>query len=182
MGEYVREVATIMSATQFWASSMASLETCHFPRLTDATGITNQREKHEVKLPHTADFDMVLRDFCVKNACTVPTVFKMAWGMLLGRYIGSESVAFTTTTLHSSNSRSTLCQMSLQSEKALAQLLREVEADYLRTTPFHTERLDDVLRHKEAKGLAMVNTHIFFRKDGGDDNFSESGAVGEVCL
>ncbi|GAB1318076.1 hypothetical protein MFIFM68171_08286 [Madurella fahalii] len=76
---------------QYWACCLAGVEPCHLPLLDD--GIAQDRSLQAVCVESPVSIDSLNR-FCQSNNITLPTVFKLAWSLVLRAYTGSDRVCF----------------------------------------------------------------------------------------
>ncbi|KAH8805465.1 peptide synthetase [Xylogone sp. PMI_703] len=72
-----------------------------------------------------------LQAFCRKNNVQLPSLFKAAWALVLGRYLGAEQVVFTSIVENGSVRTRDLCQSAVDETATLAKLLKDVESELL---------------------------------------------------
>ncbi|KXX80427.1 Nonribosomal peptide synthetase 12 [Madurella mycetomatis] len=76
---------------QYWASCLATVEPCHLPLLDDGTTQDGSLQAVHIDSPVSMDS---LSHFCQSHNITLPTVFKLAWSLVLRAYTGSDRVCF----------------------------------------------------------------------------------------
>ncbi|KAI8948262.1 peptide synthetase [Xylaria longipes] len=94
--DYVRYVASQDAnlARSYWATYLDSAATCNFPRLcyiSDDPGPTVSHSSVSLQL-HTPEADV--RRLCRTHDLTVPSIFQLAWGLVLRTYLNSEDILF----------------------------------------------------------------------------------------
>jgi hypothetical protein len=84
----------IKRSLEYWKSSLAGLEGCHFPMETARRSVertTRTTRTLEVDLQITSDR---LRVFCRSVGVTLPSLFQAVWALVLQSYTSSDDVCF----------------------------------------------------------------------------------------
>ncbi|KAI0449776.1 peptide synthetase [Xylaria acuta] len=94
--DYIRYVASQDAdlARSYWASYLDSAVTCNFPRLRYTSDSPDAMMSHSsVSLQlHAPEADV--RQLCRTQDLTVPSIFQLAWGLVLRTYLNSEDILF----------------------------------------------------------------------------------------
>ncbi|KAI1756763.1 hypothetical protein F4782DRAFT_280290 [Xylaria castorea] len=76
---------------QYWTSCLDGVEPCHLPVLDDGVGQDGSFQIVRIRSPEAIHH---LTQVCQSCNITLPTLFKVAWGLVLGAYTGSDKVCF----------------------------------------------------------------------------------------
>jgi hypothetical protein len=94
--DYIRYVANQDAhlARRYWAAYLDNAITCNFPRLCYTSNDLDATVSHSsVSLQlHAPETD--LRQLCRTYDLTVPSIFQLAWGLVLTTYLNSEDILF----------------------------------------------------------------------------------------
>ncbi|KAI9848835.1 MAG: NRPS [Sclerophora amabilis] len=173
MGEYI-EAQSPLSAVEYWRGYLADVEKCYFPQLTDGVSGLKQRRQHAVHLGQKAA-DGSLEEFCVYNNVTLPTVFKTAWALVLGRYIGTDNVSFSTVTSHRDGQRVVLCRSQLDEAASILNVMEKIEADFVGSLPYQDCALAEIPQFIDSAGRTLFNSNINFQDGAGSASTQSAG-------
>ncbi|KAF5137722.1 Nonribosomal peptide synthetase 8 [Metarhizium anisopliae] len=91
----------------------------------DIHALQGQRRSVNVALSHNVES---LQRFCHENEFQLPTVFKAAWGLVLGKYLGLDHVVFSSLVQDGTiDAASVSCQLLLDETVSILNLLRNLE-------------------------------------------------------
>ncbi len=114
-----------------------------------------------------------LKRFAFGNQVTVNTVFQTAWALVLGRYSGADDVVFGATVSGRPAQVADIENMvglfintvpvriRINPEKTVAQLVRDVQADALKSEPHHYGSLADVQAATSLKQELLDHVMVF---------------------
>jgi hypothetical protein len=109
------------------------LSPCHFPLLTDGVIVdvdllatNNRRGRVTLELGSLAKSTQ-LYDFCVQSGLTLPTIFNVAWALVLGRYIGGDNVGFISVRSAYGLHNVGICEAEIDETNTILQALKDAE-------------------------------------------------------
>ncbi|KAI0970754.1 peptide synthetase [Xylaria arbuscula] len=94
--DYIRYVTSQDAdlARSYWAAYLGSAVTCNFPKLCFTSDNPDAIASYSsVSLPLHAP-EVELRQLCRTYDLTVPSIFQLAWGLVLKTYLNSEDILF----------------------------------------------------------------------------------------
>ncbi|KAI0905950.1 peptide synthetase [Ustulina deusta] len=181
---YVRYVASGDAdlAKRYWAAYLDGVVTCNFPRLCytgDKSDAVVAHSSVSLQL-HAPEADV--RRLCRAHELTVPSIFQLAWGMILRTYLNSEDILFG---LLSSGrdlpiagiqdavgpvANMLVMRSKIRSDMKAVEVAKGLQADYFEHLSWQTLSLSQI-RHEARQGnqTASFNTIL---------NIQKAGAVG----
>ncbi|KAJ5354279.1 non-ribosomal peptide synthetase [Penicillium brevicompactum] len=169
---YVDHLTALDSETslEFWKSRLSKVTPCVLPPLTD-----NQAELPPQELKsHSVNLDdaRVYQEYCQTNDVTLGTLFKMAWGLLLRCYIGSDNICFGDSVsgrdvrLHGVENavgpylHETICQMTFDKEAGVSATLRQIQSQFVESLPHKHVSLAEIQHAIELGSTKLFNTGL----------------------
>ncbi|KAH8422250.1 uncharacterized protein LDX57_000008 [Aspergillus melleus] len=169
--DYVSYVMQINhdESLQFWKSHLVGLEPCLFPKLQE-TDRLNRLEEVPVELEDIAG----CRSFCQQHAVTLATLAKLAWGLVLRAFTGSEDVCFGYMTAGRDVPLSgvdkavgpfinmLVCRIDFTRSASLQQALQDVQADLIESWRHQQVPLTQVQHELGLNSQQLFNTSMTF--------------------
>ncbi|KAG9235149.1 hypothetical protein BJ875DRAFT_529770 [Amylocarpus encephaloides] len=136
MGDFSESTAfEIPSENINHLQSQNKVDTCYFPMLTDGVILGQDSSREEVDtIRHTTPIDLgrhssgsELRAFCAEYDLEIPTVFQLAWAVVLASYSGTQNVCFVTKKSLKEQNEVGVCIFQLDDRTTAIESLKQVE-------------------------------------------------------
>jgi hypothetical protein len=122
-------------------------------------GIT-QQQRQLVTVTLSESIEM-LQNFCKENSVLLPTVFKAAWALVLGRYLGSEEVKFTSIVEDDVVRSVAPCQFLVDETASILKVLNNIELDVGAHNSQETS--NEPGQHAKADERPLSNSNLHFQ-------------------
>ncbi|CAG8406371.1 unnamed protein product [Penicillium salamii] len=170
--EYVEHLAQLESETslEFWKSRLSNVTRCVLPPLTDneADLPLQELKSHSVNLEDAR----VYQEFCQTHDVTLGALFKMAWGLLLRCYTGSDNICFGDSVsgrdirLHGVENavgpylHETICQMAFDEAAGVSTTLRQIQSQFVESLPHKHVSLAEIQHAIGVGSTKLFNTGL----------------------
>ncbi|GKT49724.1 nonribosomal peptide synthase atnA [Colletotrichum spaethianum] len=162
------------NSLNFWIGRLQETKPCFFPRLMTLNDATMRHTNFHVELP-MAHID----DFCRSQDVSRSTLMRMAWGLVLRAFTGSNQVCFG----YRSSGRdaadapegvalsvgtfenTTACSIGLENHKSVASVLRSIEDDAAVCRPHQYVPMSEVQHALGLKGDSLFNTCLSYQEE-----------------
>ncbi|KAH8665275.1 hypothetical protein BGZ60DRAFT_540731 [Tricladium varicosporioides] len=193
MGEYTEPTAFEIHTEQ---SPIVQNETkvrpCYFPLLTNGViidsdmsrkGTKNTYHVTPINLGRLSNSDS-LRAFCDKHTLQIPTLFQLAWSVVLSSYIGTENVGFVVVKSRKDRHEIGFCEVELKNENAIIGFLKEVEKNVEESSSTYNRIPSAGFQIPiTSEGSHAFNSVVLFQeRDGELSNYFINIAVRETAL
>lgn len=169
--EYIQCLKATPCSMEFWREHLCNVQPCRFPTLLSKAPVPNEWETTSVDLKIPCKH---LKRFATEYRVDISTVLRVAWGLLLRTYIGTDKVCFGYRTSGrdipvqglkdavGSFSAILPCKLDVPSEQLIAQLLLDAE-DERRRAQYHQHVPVTRIEHElKIKGNRLFNTCLSF--------------------
>ncbi|KAI0008780.1 hypothetical protein F4779DRAFT_618304 [Xylariaceae sp. FL0662B] len=169
--EYTQCLKATPCSMEFWREHLCGVQPCRFPTLLEKAPVPNEWETTSIDLKVSCKR---LRRFANEYRVDIATVLRVAWGLLLRTYIGTDTVCFGYRTSGrdipvqglkdavGSFSAILPCKLDIPSGQLLAQLLLDAE-DQRRRAQYHQHVPVTRIEHElKIKGNHLFNTCLSF--------------------
>jgi len=137
--------------TEYWNKYLTDVDKCHLPQSPGSNNAEEsqknegQQARQTVKI-HVGDLGLkVWNEFCASWNIGFQTPFKAIWSMVLGRYLGADSLGFFSITKLPGDRQDVSVVRVLRDENApLHKMLEELDKDARRSLPHQKPSLMDL--------------------------------------
>ncbi|RYP10940.1 hypothetical protein DL764_000376 [Monosporascus ibericus] len=158
---------------EFWRSHLRTVEPCILTRLKPGIAPSIPSALRSVGV----DLDGIsarFHDFCKSTNIALATVFKVAWGIVLRTYTGSDHVCFGYGTIGRKmfvdGVEATIrpwvnilpCGMQFEGEMTLLDTVHKAESDFIQALPYQHVSLAEIHHGMGVGSDALFNTSIIF--------------------
>lgn len=169
--EYLKCLKTTPVSTEFWKELLQDIEPCHFPSLVSKTLDTRDYEHSFVDLGVSY---VQLDAFAQKYNLDIAAVLRVAWGLVLRAYVGTDSVCFAYQTSGRDIpveglsdaigcfSTEMICSLDMNSSQFLAQLLLDSEEIHQMALDHQHVSVNNIHHALQTKGRRFFNTCLSF--------------------
>jgi hypothetical protein len=156
-----------IESLNYWKGYLAGVEPCKFPSLMEVPESTTILQHREITFNIAKE--SVLQSFCQEYGISLGNVFQAAWGLILRAYTGSDQACFG----YMASGRDVpverinetvgpfvnilICRLDLEM-KTGAQIVRQMQDDYLNSLPHQHTSLAKVQHALDMSGMALFNT------------------------
>ena len=173
--EYLQTIP-LNVAKEYWTRYLSGSDPCILPTSypNDTRPSLQRMQAHTFNLGTGSD----QRKLCVDHGVTLSNLFYAAWGLVLRAYTGLEDVSFGYLTsgrdipIHGIAEavgpyiNMLVCRMKFSKDLAVAELLRNTQEDYLRSSKHQHLSLADIQRPLNLPETSLFNTIISIQKGG----------------
>lgn len=138
---------------EFWRRYRSKISEYQFPRLASGT---EGDERHHV-IRSTSVTRSIVEAFCEQICVSMPTVFKLAWAIVLKCYVGDRQAAFNVIFHDWRSDLAGLCLTLLNNELSVVETLQRMQADSMACFPYYTTSLSGIW-DEECDVLPAFNT------------------------
>nr|AGS31967.1 lysergyl peptide synthetase subunit 1 [Epichloe amarillans] len=156
---------------EFWRSHLQTAKPCILTRLKPGTGspILSSRQSVEVDF---GGVNTTCRNLFDSTGTSLMTVFKVAWGMVLSTYIGSDHVCFgygaARPAMSVDGEKTTIkplinilpCDLQFEGETTLLETVHKAESDFICTIPYQSVSIAEIHHGIGTESGALFNTSI----------------------
>ncbi|KAI0449217.1 hypothetical protein F5B21DRAFT_520570 [Xylaria acuta] len=188
--EYI-EARPVDESMAYWERYLRSVEPCNLPpsppcqvpdQSGDATRVLN------LFLP----FSQALREFSSQHGLTLANIFQIAWALVLGRYVNSESVCFGYMTSERGLPiaylddtvgpiiNTHICRVSMGADKPILDLLRENQDSYVQSLMHQHISIVDRIRSAKLPTSTLFNTIMSVQTELGGTHETSAILIGDV--
>jgi hypothetical protein len=161
-----------VDASSYWASYLAELESCQFPRL----GASIHRPRRPMSLRVNLEHVQGLQKLSASDEAALPSLLRVAWGLLLRCYTGLDDVCFgyqETGTGAASNERprsSALAngmpaaRVTVDDMVSVAKTLERVKGEYISGLPYLTSAPSSTAKDSRWSEHRPFDTAVVLRR------------------
>ncbi|KAI0106221.1 hypothetical protein GGR51DRAFT_571523 [Nemania sp. FL0031] len=162
----------------YWERSLRSIEPCNLP-----ASPPRQMPNQSINAIRTSKcflpFSQALREFSSHHGLTLASIFQISWGLVLGRYVNSESVCFGYITSdrgleipHLDETvgpviNTHVCRVKIGEDKPILDLLRENQDSYVQSLLYQHISLTDKMKSAKLSASTLFNTIMSVQTDFG---------------
>jgi amino acid adenylation domain-containing protein/non-ribosomal peptide synthase protein (TIGR01720 family) len=156
-----------IESLKYWKDYLVDVEPCQFPSLMEVYDASAPMHHQDVTLNIAKESQ--LQSFCQQYGISLGNLFQAAWGLILRAYTGSDQTCFG----YMASGRDVavegiddaigpfinilICRLDLEA-KTGAQLVRQMQDDYLNSVPHQHTSLAKVQHALDMSGMALFNT------------------------
>jgi hypothetical protein len=156
-----------IESLKYWKDYLVDVEPCQFPSLMEVYDASAPMHHQDVTLNIAKESQ--LQSFCQQYGISLGNLFQAAWGLILRAYTGSDQTCFG----YMASGRDVavegiddaigpfinilICRLYLEA-KTGAQLVRQMQDDYLNSVPHQHTSLAKVQHALDMSGMALFNT------------------------
>ncbi|KAF5121132.1 Nonribosomal peptide synthase atnA [Metarhizium anisopliae] len=140
----------LLESTDFQETGSIHTAVSH---MDDISALQSQRRSVNIAWSHNVES---LQRFCHENEFQLPNVFKAAWGLVLGKYLGLDHVVFSSLVQDGSiDAAPTSCQLLLDETVSILNLLRNLQ--------LQTKTLDAEKSPKTGNNSPLSDSQLVFQ-------------------
>ncbi|KAH6670809.1 nonribosomal peptide synthase [Halenospora varia] len=162
------------TSIDYWTTYLAEIEPCTFPLLND--GQPTDKELRSLRLSFNDTEFSQLQNYCSAHKITFSNVFHTAWALTLRWYTASSNTCFG----YLISGRDVpikgiedavgpfinmlVCRVSMEPTSTLAEVLQNVQKDYMNSLPHQSTSLAEVQHSLRLAGTPLFNTALSYRR------------------
>nr|ABF29402.1 nonribosomal peptide synthetase [Xylaria sp. BCC 1067] len=175
----------------YWERYLRSVEPCSLPPSPSCQVLDQDRDATRV-LNFRLPFSQALREFSSHYGQTLANIFQIAWALVLGRYVNSESVCFGYMTSERGLPiaylddtvgpiiNTHICCVNMGANKLVLDLLRENHDSYVQSLMHQHISIADRMRSAKLSTSTLFNTIMSVQAELGDTNEASAIIIGDV--
>ncbi|GAW19310.1 hypothetical protein ANO14919_087960 [Xylariales sp. No.14919] len=184
--EYVEYINSrpVDESMAYWERYLGSVEPCSLPPSPPSRALDQNGDATRV-LNFLLPFGQELREFSSQHGTTLANIFQIAWALVLGRYVNSDSVCFGYMTserglpiAHLDETvgpiiNTHICRVGIGADKPVLDMLRDNQDSYVQSLTHQHISIVDRMRSAKLPTSTLFNTIMSVQTElGGTDETS----------
>lgn len=162
-------------AMSFWKEYLEDAVPCQFPVMQVAP---QDQEEHRTIIVDMSGNVSEFKGFCSKNETTLSNLFQVAWGLVIGQYVGTDEVCFGSLTsgrdIELGTNPHGICgplintlvtRISFNRQKTIRDLLRNTSQDYTDALSHQHVPLMQIQHDLSLSGSSLFNTSMSLTRE-----------------
>ncbi|KAI0478119.1 hypothetical protein F4859DRAFT_520982 [Xylaria cf. heliscus] len=191
--DYVQHIDArpVDESMAYWERYLQSVEPCTLPP-SPPCRVLDQNKDATRTLNFLLPFGQELREFSSHYGLTLANIFQVAWALVLGRYVNSESVCFGYMTserglpiAHLDDTvgpiiNTHICRVNMEADKPILDLLRENQDSYVESLIHQHISIVDRIRSAKLPSSTLFNTIMSVQTELGGTHEASAILCGNV--